>query len=157
MPPPRPNSRVLKDGPGLPATLLSEPTRKVAIFELSKLRNGASATPKQQGPAASQVAERNFSNLINTSCRQPSTFEGYLYKPSETGKLPNGSSETLPKPTIFRSDFFHFFNPMNVPCSHPGGRTQLIQPDQHLLPPAKHVRRLLVQTLRNGKAAKRVF
>jgi len=30
--------------------LLSEPTRKVAIFELAKLRNGASATPKQQGP-----------------------------------------------------------------------------------------------------------
>ena len=31
-------------------TLLSEPTRKVAVFQLSKLRTGASATPKQQGP-----------------------------------------------------------------------------------------------------------
>jgi len=41
-----------------------------------------------------------------------------LYKPSETGKLPNGSSETLLKPTIFRlfplfqpeePTFYHFF------------------------------------------------
>ena len=31
-------------------TLLSEPTRKVAVFQLSKLRSAASATPKQQGP-----------------------------------------------------------------------------------------------------------
>ena len=38
-------------------TLLSEPTRKVAVFELSKLRNGAPATPKQlQGSAAAAAA-----------------------------------------------------------------------------------------------------
>ena len=30
--------------------MLSEPTRKVAVFQLAKLRNDASATPKQQGP-----------------------------------------------------------------------------------------------------------
>ena len=50
-------------------------------------------------------------------------FEGYLYylyTPSETGKLPNRSSETVLKPTIFAIFFFHFFNPMSLPCSQPG-------------------------------------
>ena len=69
--------------------------------------------------AASQAAERNFFNLISTSCRQPSTFEGYLYKPSETGKVPNGSSETLLKPTIFR--LFPLFKP-DEPTLQPARR-----------------------------------
>ena len=45
-------------------TLLSEPTRKVAVFELSKLRNGASATPKQQGPEGRTGPPDNGPNCL---------------------------------------------------------------------------------------------
>ena len=45
-------------------TLLSEPTRKVAVFELSKLRNGASATPKQQGPEGRTGPADNGPNCL---------------------------------------------------------------------------------------------
>jgi len=45
-------------------TLLSEPTRKVAVFELSKLRNGASATPKQQGPEGRTEPADNGPNCL---------------------------------------------------------------------------------------------
>ena len=48
-------------------TLLSEITRKVAIFELSKLRNGASATPKQQGPKGRRRRKKGAEKLPNVT------------------------------------------------------------------------------------------
>ena len=65
-----------------------------------------------------------------------------------------------PTKTYHFSDFFHFLNPISLPCSQPGGRMQLFQPDQHIFQPARRQntrRRLLWETRRNRKAAKRVF
>ena len=48
-------------------TLLSEPTRKVAVFELSKLRNGAPATPKQQGPEGRRRRKKGGEKVPNVT------------------------------------------------------------------------------------------
>ena len=70
-------------------TLLSEPTRKVAVFQLSKLRNGASATPKQQGPEGRTEPPGNGSHCL-TLLSEP-TRKLALFQPS---RLTNGALAT---------------------------------------------------------------
>ena len=69
--------------------MLSEPTRKVAVFQLSKLRNGASATPKQQGPEGRTEPPGNGSHCL-TLLSEP-TRKLALFQPS---RLTNGALAT---------------------------------------------------------------
>jgi len=69
--------------------LLSEPTTKVAVFQLSKLRSGASATPKQQGPEGRTGPAGNglcCLTLLSEPTRKVAIFQ--------LSKLRNGASDT---------------------------------------------------------------
>ena len=58
-PSPQQNSRALKDGPSLRAT-----APKLALFQPSRLTNGASATAKQQGPEGRTEPPGNGSHCL---------------------------------------------------------------------------------------------
>ena len=81
---PQQNSRALKDGPSLRAT-----APKLALFQPSRLTNGASATPKQQGPEGRTEPPGNGSHCL-TLLSEP-TRKLALFQPS---RLTNGALAT---------------------------------------------------------------
>ena len=66
-------------------TLLSEPRRKVAVFELSKLRTCASATPKQQGPEGRKDLQSNVKNKFPGGRNVPSE----ILNPQNSSPMPS--------------------------------------------------------------------
>ena len=82
-PSPQQNSRALKDGPSLRAT-----APKLALFQPSRHTNGASATPKQQGPEGRTEPPGNGSHCLTLLSEPTRKLESNV---RQWERLPGGS------------------------------------------------------------------